>query len=900
MRFSFTLTFIFLFTTFQSLAQFQLSEIRVEHQLEPNALGVMQPRFSWKIANIQRNIIQSAYEIHVKQAGRRVWTSGKVRSSQSLFIPYAGEALQSDTRYDVQVRIWDARDLASDVKSTFFITTLLQNSDWNRAQWINAGLASDTTNGNVPVLFKDFNVKRKKVRKASLFITARGMYEASINGKRVGDAYLSPGWTSYLKHHQFQTYDVSQHLRSGQNQCRVLLGSGWYRSTLGWANSKNYYGDKTALLAILKIVYVDGSVEEVPTDASWQSNESHITYAEIYNGENQDLRKRQSSLLPHAVHVMDFPKQSLVAAINEPIKIQQIRAPKQIKDLGNGAYLLDFGQNLVGWLRLKIKAPVGKAIRIRHVEMLDKKGNPYFENLRTAKAEANYLADGDAEVWHEPHFSFFGFRYAVVEGIDALNASDVQAVVLHSDMKVNGRFESSDPLINQLQSNIVWGQKGNFLDVPTDCPQRDERLGWTGDAEVFFRTAAFNFETNAFFSKWLKDVAADQFDNGAVPFVVPDVLNKRNPNGPNKGEGAAGWSDASIIIPYQAYVVYGDRGLLERQYPSMKAYMTYVQDRAPHDLWDKGFQFGDWLSYRVDDSKGMIGMKSAITDNHLVAQCFYAYNLQLMIKTAEVLGLEQDLKNYQIRLQRVKQAFQNEYLTPNGRLLSETQTAYALALAFDLVPKHLVGDIVQRLESNVQSYQYHLTTGFLGTPFLNPVLSQFGKWQTAYRLLKQDTYPSWLYPIKSHGATTIWERWDSMKPDSTFQDPAMTSFNHYAYGAIGDWMYRNIGGLDTEEGSGVAYKRSRIRPMPGGGIHWANTSLETPYGTLACDWKMDKTSYQSKVVIPANTTSKVYLPSASGQCLLDNQIIKTSIKDDLGSFLELGSGAYQINCSLNL
>ena len=447
--------------------------------------------------------------------------------------------------------------------------------------------------------------------------------------------------------------------------------------------------------------------------------------------------------------------------------------------------------------------------------------------------------------------------------------------------------------MNQLQKNIQWGQKGNFLDVPTDCPQRDERLGWTGDAEVFSRTASFNFNTNQFFAKWLKDVSADQNANGSVPFVIPDVLRG---TGFGQPVGAAGWSDASIIIPYNVYVVYGDKKVLMDQYSTMQKYLKYVQDASgSDDLWNTGFQFADWLSYRVDDSQGMIGMKSAITDNYLVAQCFYGYNVEIMIKTAKILGKTEDVAKYEDLLKRVKTAFQKEFMTANGRLISNTQTAYILALQFDMLPEGLRMQAADRLDENIASYEYHLTTGFLGTPFLNPVLSRFGKSETAFKLLLQETYPSWLYPIKTHGATTIWERWDSMKPDSTFQSPSMTSFNHYSYGAIGDWMYRNVAGIDTKEGQGSGYKLIAYHPEIGGNLTHVKATFQSNYGLVSSEWKIEGSKFSYDIEIPCNTTGEVSLPKeVKGPIIHEGKSIE--VKD--GTPLVLGSGKYHFEAAL--
>lgn len=861
-------------------SQISIQRVLVENQVNPHGIGSLVPRFSWKLASIQRNVTQKAYSIQVKEGSKIVWNSSKVSSNQSIFVPYAGTALKSNQAYQVAVQVWDQSGKASVVFKSTFATAFLNSSDW-KAKWISSGIAADTVDGRIPLFKKSF-VASKKVKQARLFITARGLYEASINGKRIGDDYLTPGWTSYNKHLQYQVYDLTSDIKNGLNELDVLLGSGWFRTRIAWENNKNFYGAQTALLSQLEITYSDGTKETIASDATWKASLSSILASEIYDGEKQDLRIKPVQGMPVVETSASFDV--LRAQINEPIRKQEQVAVKKVLRTNSGKVILDFGQNIVGWVKFRAKGQIGQQVKFYHVEMLDKFGEPYFANLRSAKAQASYVLSGLPEII-EPHFTFFGFRYVQVEGYD-VKPEDFTAIALHSNMESTGSFETSNPLLNQLQSNIRWGQKGNFLDVPTDCPQRDERLGWTGDAEVFSRTAAFNFNVNQFFAKWLKDVQADQAPNGAVPFVIPDVLTRTTIGKENTQSGAAGWSDASIIIPYNVYTSYGDKQVLENQYASMKAYLNYVRGAAKNDLWNTGFQFADWLSYRVDDSKGMIGQKSAVTDNYLVAQCFYAYNTQLMIKTARILGKTEDYKEWERLLDRIKLQFQKEFMTANGRLISETQTAYILALQFDMIPGSLREAALGRLVTNIEGYKYHLTTGFLGTPFLNPVLTRFGRNDVAFKLLLQDTYPSWLYPIKAHGATTIWERWDSMKPDSTFQDPGMTSFNHYAYGAVGDWMYRTIGGIDTEEFDGAGYKQSVIKPELGGGLSFAKTSLETPYGKISSDWRLDSGVFRLQVEVPVNTSASVILP-AFGQNRRTLDGVEIS-----GDRVRLGSGTY--------
>jgi len=446
-------------------------------------------------------------------------------------------------------------------------------------------------------------------------------------------------------------------------------------------------------------------------------------------------------------------------------------------------------------------------------------------------------------------------------------------------------------LLNQLQHNIQWGQRGNFLDVPTDCPQRDERLGWTGDAQAFSRTAAFNFGVSNFFTKWLQDVAADQLPNGSVPHVVPNVL------GPNSA-GSAGWSDVATIIPWNMWLAYGDKKILEDQYGSMKAWVEYMHHQSKDDLWQTGNHYGDWLFYApADDRDG----KAAVTDKYLIAQCFYAHSTQLLINAADVTGNAVDAATYRALLQRIKQAFTKEYTTPNGRLVSGTQTAYVLALNFDMLPDSLRPQAAERLVANIKAYNSHLTTGFLGTPYLCHVLSRFGYTDIAYKLLLQETYPSWLYPVKM-GATTIWERWDGQKPDSSFQTPSMNSFNHYAYGAIGDWMYRVIAGLDTYE-DGTGYKHIKIQPHIGGGLTNASATLQTSYGKLNSSWKQENNVLKLDIEIPANTTATVYIPTSKAGVITENGIALQSVKDiqvvDAGNeytMVNIGSGIYHFEC----
>jgi alpha-L-rhamnosidase len=842
------------------LAQVKVDGLLCENRTNPLGMDVTQPRFTWQLSSDKRNVMQSAYRIEVSENADfhgHAWDSQKVKSDSSVFVTYKGKPLQSDKKYFWRVQVWDNTGKSSGwSQPAWWQMALLNESDW-KAQWITPGYVEDTVNRPSPLMRKEFALN-KKIKSAVAYITAHGLYEANINGKRVGDAYLTPGWTSYKNRLQYQTYDVTDLLKDGKNAIGVMLGSGWYRGIIGYSDKRNVYGKDIALLMQINITYEDGTTGVITSDESWKSSTGEVLYSEIYNGETIDHNKVQAGWTQagfndsqwSAVHAQDYSKKVLIATYNEMIKKHEIFKPLRIFKTPKNEQVIDFGQNLVGWVVLKVKGKAGDKITVSHAEVLDKLGNFYTENLRAAKAQDTYILKGDGEEIFEPHFTFHGFQFIRIEGYpgDIVKPEDVTAVALYSDMKPTGTFTTSNPLINQLQHNIQGGQKGNFLDVPTDCPQRDERLGWTGDAQVFSRTATFNMNVNDFFAKWLRDVAADQSPAGIVPFVIPNCLGFT--------QGSTGWADVSTVIPWNMYLAYGDKRILQNQYSSMKAWVDYMQHQSKNDLWNTGFHFGDWLFYsRDDDTDG----SSAITDKYFIAQCFYAYSTQLLINAAIVLNKQDDVTYYNGLLKRIKDAFYKEYVTPNGRLVSGTQTAYTLALNFDMLPEELRDQAATRLVENIHAYGDHLTTGFLGTPYLCHVLTRFGKDDIAYRLLLQDTYPSWLYPVKM-GATTIWERWDGIRPDKTFEAASMNSFNHYSYGAIGDWMYRVMAGMDTYP-DGPGYKHIKIMPHPGGKFTSATANLLTYYGNLSSGWEVKDGKTYYTIDIPANTKADIYLPA---------------------------------------
>ena len=654
-------------------AQVKVQHLLTEDQVDPIGIDARVPRFSWKLdAGDKRDVMQTAYEIKVstykvlKKGKHEVWNTGKVMSDQSVYVPYKGETLLPGQKYYWQVRVWDNPGKASEWSApASWQMGLLTPDDW-KAKWITPGFAEDSVMRPSPLFRKEFSLS-KKIASATAYITAHGLYEAQINGHRVGDAYLTPGWTSYNKRLQYQAYDVTSLLQKGNNAVGATLGNGWYRGFIGYDPKPGLYGKDIALLLQLEVTYTDGTRETIGTDDSWKSSTGPVRFAEIYYGATIDDRMQQKNWSTtnfddktwSGVKVQDFSKAVLVATCNEPVRKHETFKPVKIFKTPKGEQVIDFGQNLVGWVQMKVSGKVGDKITISHAEVIDKAGNFYTDTLRTARSQDVYILKGGGIETFEPQFTWQGFRYIKVEGyLGDLKSEDFTAIALYSDMTPTGTFSCSNPLINQLQHNIQWGQKGNFLDIPTDCPQRDERLGWTGDAQVFSRTASYLMNVHNFFTKWLKDVAADQYASGSVPFVIPNVIGKSAADGPG---ASTGWADVATIIPWNMYLAYGDKRILEDQYSSMKAWVDYMQHQSKNDLWNTGFHFGDWLFYSVnDDTDG----SSAITNKYLIAQCFYAHSTQLLINAANVLGKTDDVTYYTALLAKIKEAYLKEYVTP--------------------------------------------------------------------------------------------------------------------------------------------------------------------------------------------------------------------------------------------
>ena len=870
------------------------SHLRCEYFTNPLAIDAAHPRLSWIVNDDRRRAVQSAYHVQVASSRGRLaegsadlWDSGVVASDQSVHVEYAGTPLASRQACAWRVRTWDTAGEASPwSEAATWEMGLLRRSDW-LGEWIGSPMAGGPYSiPPVPHLRREFDV-RHPVARARLYVTALGVHEFEINAQRVGRDVFAPGRTEYTKRVPYHVHDVTLLLREGANACGAILGDGWYCGHLH-SDPRQTYGDRPGLLAQIVIEFTDGSPPlTVATDGSWRAGEGPIRSSDMLMGEDYDARLEipgwssagfdDSGWRP-AVRFAD-PGIAIVAHRAPPIRpVRELKPVKPpIVSANKRRHIFDLGQNMVGRVRLRIRnAKPGQTIDLRHTEMLDKDGKPYVLALRTARATDHYTTKGGGEEFFEPRFTFHGFRYVEVRDYPGggPTVDDVTGVVLQSDLEETGEFECSDPMIDQLQSNILWSQRGNFLDIPTDCPQRDERLGWTGDAQVFLPTAAFNMDVANFFTKWLTDVADAQFEDGRIPSVVPFVASLNH-------EGGPAWSDACVICPWTVYQHYGDARVLADGWPTMTRFMDFLRQRCvnfiradEHWKW-KGY--GDWLSINADTPSDFIGT------------AFYAYCAVLMSKMAKVLGREDEADSYDSLLYDVGNAFNARFVDDAGNLTVRTQTAYLLALHFDLLDERRRAAAVDSLVADIESRGTHLSTGFVGTPYLNEVLTRFGRSDVAYALLHQTTFPSWLYPI-TQGATTTWERWDAWTHDKGFSDTGMNSFNHYAFGAVGAWMYATIGGIRLDP-SRPAFKHVIIRPQPiGSRLTHARAALRSMYGRIESSWRVDGDSFTLNVTIPPNTTATIYVP---GERVTDGG---PAFAD--GAPIDVGAGRYAFRSTL--
>ena len=853
----------------------QITRLRCEYLENPLGLEIAHPRLFWQMQSDREGARQIAYRVTTDSG----WDSGRVESDQSTHIEYDGLTLSSRQRVNWSVEVEDEGGATTRSESAFWEMGLLQESDW-QSEFIGGDLIGGPHNPMpAPFLRRPFEVAQP-IKRARLYATALGVYECEINGKKVGDHILAPGWTDYNCRLDYQTYDVTAMVSEGENVLGAVLGDGWYCGHIGWRRRQNY-GDKPAFCGQLEIEFEDGSRQTIVSDAEWQFAYGPILSSDLLIGANFDARLEldgwsapgfQADSCWRSAVVVEKPDMELSASLAPPIvKTEEIEPIAT--HLHGKSVIFDMGQNMVGRIHIKVKGERGQTLKFRFAEILQ--GGPlavsgpiYTENLRGAAAEqTNYytLRGGDTEVW-EPRFTFHGFRYVEVTGLTAeqleqLGDGFLTGVVLHSAAPKTGDFECSDALVNQLQKNIDWGWRGNSLDVPTDCPQRDERLGWTGDAQVFIPTSCFLRDVPAFWTKWARDVADAQHTDGSVPCVVP-LPGTREAVLPEQGgatgpwhDGGPAWADAALICPWTLYRRYGDTRILSENYAVFQNYLNYLEGTAHENMRctedsDYWRGFGDWLA--LDGS----GLTVGGTPKELIGTAFYAHSADLMSRIAKVLGRDEDEKKYRDLFESIAHTFCERFVTPAGRLSPPYQTPYVLALHFNLLPEALRADAVKELVGEIKHRGGKLSTGFVGTSYLPFVLSENGATQAAYDLLLQHDWPSYLYAV-TQGATTIWERWDGWTQKNGFQDAGMNSFNHYAYGAVGDWMYQVVAGIRPGTSG---YQNFVLQPRPGAGLTSAKAYYDSLYGRIESSWVIEDGELVWDFSVPANTMAKVIAP----------------------------------------
>jgi alpha-L-rhamnosidase len=879
----------------------QLSSLTTEHRTAPLGIDVARPRLGWQLVSDRRGVQQTAYQVLVASSPDGpfdLWDSGRVESDQSVDVVYAGAPLASRLRAHWRVRVWDETGTMAESAPTWWETGLLARNDWQGA-WIGGSLVGGhRTTIPCPYLRRSFAVEGEVVT-ARLYVACLGVHDCTLNGQPVGTDVLSPGWTDFHQRVRYQVYDVAGLLHTGENALGAILGDGWY-----CGHTEKYrrqaYGDRPKLLAQLEITYADGRRETVATDTAWRCAYGPVLEADLIHGESYDARLEMPGWDAPGFGdaawwpALTFPDTgAALVASNGPLisrmgDITPVTAPTQV----GRAWVFDLGQNMVGRVRLRVSGSPGETVRLRFAERLQPDGGIYTDNLRTARATDYYTLRGSGEEVWESRFTFHGFQYVEITGMPgAPTRQTVTGVVLHSDMAPTGEFACSHPVISQLQHNIQWGQKGNFLDVPTDCPQRDERLGWTGDAQVFARTAAFNMDVDGFFEKWLQDIRDAQCTNGGVPPIIPS-----SHLGKVEEDGGPAWSDATVIVPWTLYLAYGDTRVLEEHYPSMVRYLDFLQAtsrdyRRGYDGMPASMGFGDWLSMDGDPNGAD---SSGGTSKELIGTAFFAHAARLMGRIAAVLGKADEAARYDALFGAVRDAFQRRYFTPYGLVAGLTQTGYVLALHFDLLPADLRAVAVAELVAGIRRRGMHLATGFIGTPYLAHVLASEGYLDVAYALLEQTTWPSWLYAV-TQGATTIWERWDGWTQEKGFQRPGMNSFNHYAFGAIGDWLYGTVAGIEIDADQ-PGYKHAVLRPRPGGTLTWARGAVHTRYGLLASEWRIDGDTFLWDILVPPNTTATAAVPTRDAGAITEGGLPATHAEGVVhlhGTTYRLASGHYR-------
>lgn len=841
----------------------ELSVIGTTTNARTRALGIDVDDISlaWTLGASVRGARQDAYQVRLgtEPGSTNTWDSGKVRSDRQIDVRLpAALRLQPATRYHWQVRAWDRHGRPGPWSApAWFETGLLSAADWQGAQWI--GAPFDAVDQPRPLLRGTLRLSQP-VRQARLYATALGVYQLWLNGRPVGDQFLAPGWTDYRQRLQVQTYDVTDMLRSGANVIGAALADGWFRGKvgMGW---QAVYGQQLALKARLRVTYADGSTQDFGTDAQWRSLPGPYVRADLQDGEQYDARRLpdgwaepgfdDAAWQPVALHADTAAR--LVPQPDEPVRATEVRPAQARLPAPSGVFIYDVGQNVVGVARVRLRGRAGQTVRLRHAEEIhrrgDRQGQLYTDNLRTAAATDTYTFARDETVTYQPRFTQHGFRYIEITGVDAEPAlADVQAVVLGSDLPAVGDLRLSHPMLDQLVRNIRWGQRGNFLSIPTDTPARDERLGWTGDINVFAPTASRLQDTRAFLSKWMDDMRDAQRADGNIPAVVPYP-------GKQFGETGVGWSDAFITVPYAVWRATGDTRILRRNWAAMERFHDFVHASATADgnLLEEGrasWFSGDWLSLEGVDR---------LREHPVIATAYFAEDTRMMAEMAAALGAEDRARAGHALAERIRRAFARAYRRADGRIEPGTQTVHAMALGMGLLAPGAERDAAAaQFVDKLAADHHHLKTGFLGTPWLLPALSSIGRDDLAMRLLLNDDYPSWGFEIRM-GATTVWERWNSIGADGEFGPVDMNSFNHYANGAVGDWMFQHLGGLQMLE---AGYRRTRIAPlMSHPALSHAKASLHTPYGLLASDWRRAPDGLHLNVDVPVGTEAEILLPA---------------------------------------
>ncbi len=792
------------------------------------------PVFSWVLESDKRNVVQTAYTLTI--GGYTQQGAG-----QSNAVVYEGPALPEETRFEVHLSVTDNYGQRAEA-DTFFTTA----PESLHAKWI-------TADEEVPVFFHRFWAPH--IRSAMLYVSACGVYEARLNGQRVSEDLLSPGWTNYRKRIQYQTYDVTSLLQE-ENRLEMTVAPGWWAGYLNGEGKNHFYGDAVAAFAELHLVDVRGQKTVICSDENWFYTTGEVRFAELYHGETIDRTAEPAQTKPVRIYEgMDNSR--LVPQAAPCVRVTERKPPISLIHTPKGETVLDFGQNLSGVVELSVCGERGRKIVLRHAEVLDQDGNFYTTNLRTVRATDTFICSGKPEVFR-PKFTFHGFRYVSVEGMgEHPDLSAFTACVMHSDLKETASFACSKPLVNRLWENINWSMRDNFVDIPSDCPQRDERLGWTGDAAIFADTASQLRDTYAFYRKWLADLASEQSVRFGLPDTVPNILMPpETPCG-----GSAVWGDACTLVPWAVYLHSGDPAVLRAQYESMKAWVEWMRrTETPDHLHKAGYQRGDWLAMDREEGKGMSGS----TDVYLISTAFYYESTWILAESARILGYEEDDREYHTLAEQIREGFRSEYITAKGRCVTETQTALSLILCFGLAKPEHVPVLVDTLANHLSKRNNRITTGFIGTPYLVKALSLYGRHDLAGKLLLNEAFPGWLNEVKL-GATTIWERWDSMHADGTFDESGMNSFNHYSFGAIGSWMIGELGGIRPAE---PGYGRIHFEPRLTEGLTEVSVFRKTPFGPASCRCTCHQGHVTVDVTVPVNTQAVLVLPVTGEEKLL--------------------------------